>query len=81
MIRSIFVLAVLCRALVAQSATPASDNGKVSPSGAQPAVGATKAGGAPMHYRPARFAGRAGTYYRLVWGVDGLSGNRRRLAK
>ena len=25
-----------------------------------------------MHYHPDRFAGRAGTYYRLVWGVDGL---------
>ncbi len=26
-----------------------------------------------QHYRPERFAGRAGTYYRLVWGIDGLS--------
>jgi hypothetical protein len=24
-------------------------------------------------YRPDRFAGRAGTYYRIVWGVDSLS--------
>lgn len=24
-------------------------------------------------YRPDRFAGRAGTYYRLVWGVDSLA--------
>jgi hypothetical protein len=24
-------------------------------------------------YRPERFAGRAGTYYRVVWGVDSLS--------
>jgi hypothetical protein len=24
-------------------------------------------------YRPERFAGRAGTYYRLVWGVDSLA--------
>lgn len=29
-------------------------------------------GGKPLHYRPERFAGRAGTYYRLVWGVDSL---------
>lgn len=28
--------------------------------------------GARVHYRPERFAGRAGTYYRLVWGVDDL---------
>ena len=26
-----------------------------------------------VHYRPDRFAGRAGTYYRIVWGVDSLS--------
>ncbi|TLZ06014.1 MAG: hypothetical protein E6K36_00420 [Gammaproteobacteria bacterium] len=25
-----------------------------------------------MRYEPDRFAGRAGTYYRMVWGVDGL---------
>ena len=28
---------------------------------------------APTHYHPDRFAGRAGRYYRLVWGVDSLS--------
>lgn len=27
----------------------------------------------PVHYLPNRFAGRAGAYYRLVWGVDSLS--------
>ena len=27
---------------------------------------------APVRYRPDRFAGRAGSYYRLVWGVDAL---------
>ena len=27
---------------------------------------------APKHYQPDRFAGRAGKYYALVWGVDGL---------
>jgi hypothetical protein len=27
----------------------------------------------PSHYRPDRFAGRAGRYYSLVWGVDSLS--------
>lgn len=27
---------------------------------------------APKHYRPDRFAGRAGKYYELVWGVDAL---------
>ena len=28
---------------------------------------------APMHYQPDRFAGRAGKYYALIWGVDSLS--------
>jgi len=30
------------------------------------------AAGAAKHYRPDRFAGRAGKYYALVWGVDAL---------
>jgi hypothetical protein len=34
---------------------------------AQPAAAA-----APHRYQPARFAGRAGTYYRLIWGVESL---------
>jgi hypothetical protein len=28
---------------------------------------------ASSRYRPDRFAGRAGTYYKLIWGVDSLS--------
>ena len=28
---------------------------------------------APSHYRPDRFAGRAGEYYRMIWGVDSLA--------
>jgi hypothetical protein len=46
---------------------------------AQPA-GAAKQGsasarpiGAPSRYLPNRFAGRAGRYYKLVWGIDSLS--------
>jgi hypothetical protein len=27
----------------------------------------------PSRYRPDRFAGRAGQYYRLIWGVDSLT--------
>ena len=27
----------------------------------------------PAHYHPDRFAGRAGMYYRSVWGIDALS--------
>jgi hypothetical protein len=36
------------------------------------AAARAKAPGAPTHYHPDRFAGRAGRYYRLVWGVDSL---------
>jgi hypothetical protein len=35
---------------------------------AQPKVAST-----PSHYHPDRFAGRAGKYYRLVWGIDSLA--------
>jgi hypothetical protein len=40
----------------------------------KPAPGApVKAAGKPMRYLPNRFAGRAGIYYKSVWGVDALS--------
>jgi hypothetical protein len=32
-----------------------------------------KTAGSPSRYLPNRFAGRAGAYYRIVWGVDSLS--------
>lgn len=31
-----------------------------------------KSAGPPTQYLPNRFAGRAGTYYKVVWGVDDL---------
>ena len=40
--------------------------------GAQPTTKA-KAGAKVHPYHPDRFAGRAGEYYRLVWGVDSLA--------
>jgi hypothetical protein len=42
-----------------------------SPSAAPTAK--SPAAGVPAHYHPDRFAGRAGKYYQLVWGVDSLS--------
>jgi hypothetical protein len=33
----------------------------------------TKPAGAPSRYLPNRFAGRAGVYYKAVWGIDSLS--------
>jgi hypothetical protein len=50
-----------------QSAAPAASGN------AQPGAGAAKSFGAPVHYQPDRFAGRAGTYYQLIWGLDSLS--------
>lgn len=47
---------------------PAKQSAKSRPA-ALPATHGAKAG----RYRPDRFAGRAGAYYRLVWGVDSLS--------
>jgi hypothetical protein len=32
-----------------------------------------KSAGPPSHYLPNRFAGRAGAYYKVVWGIDSLT--------
>jgi hypothetical protein len=37
------------------------------------ATGPAKSKPKPMHYHPDRFAGRAGNYYRVVWGIDSLA--------
>lgn len=75
---------LLCPALIAQSGAPASPQPSSTPVGAStptqtPAQAETSppsanSGGAKAHspYRPDRFAGRAGNYYRLIWGVDAL---------
>ena len=75
---------LLSGALIAQSGSPASQQQSSTPLRAStptetPAQAQTQpqtvnsAGAKPhSHYRPDRFAGRAGTYYRLVWGVDAL---------
>ena len=78
--RSVFTSILLCSALFGQSAapsnqpksnaTPAAAQSKKSAASAQPE---SQAKPVPQHYRPQRFAGRAGRYYRLVWGIDGLS--------
>jgi len=79
--RSIFTSVLLCGALFPQSAAPSNQPGNTASSGptqnksgtASPSVSSAKPAPAQQHYRPERFAGRAGTYYRLVWGIDGLS--------
>ena len=49
--------------------------GAQSPAPAGTTAPAAKPSGtaAPSRYRPDRFAGRAGKYYELVWGVDSLA--------
>jgi hypothetical protein len=85
---TIFSTLLLCSALTAQSAAPVPSqqpSNSVPVQGAtrtqaganetQPAAQASKPAAASQHlrYHPDRFAGRAGTYYRLVWGVDLLA--------
>jgi hypothetical protein len=58
------------------AAKPAVTGASAKASGAAaPAAAAAgaKPAGTPVRYRPERFAGRAGTYYRLVWGIEDLS--------
>ena len=72
---------LFCGVLIARSAAPAPAQQSSTPAGfststqspaqAQNPPQSAKSASA-MHYHPDRFAGRAGTYYRLVWGVDGL---------
>jgi hypothetical protein len=66
--------AILLLAGIFVSSTLASRVEAQSPDAAPTAKPATpRAAAAPSHYQPDRFAGRAGKYYELVWGVDLLS--------
>ena len=62
-------------ALWAQSAAPSSTNDRTKTSAPQSPATVAKPSttGPTSRYRPSRFAGRAGTYYRLIWGVDSLA--------
>jgi hypothetical protein len=52
----------------AEAQTPATQPAQGAPAPAQ-----AKRSAKASRYRPDRFAGRAGSYYRLVWGVDSLA--------
>ena len=77
--RAIFA-AVLASGLIASQATgspettaqPADTSRAPAPSVASggSSTAQAEAGRKVSHYHPDRFAGRAGSYYRLVWGVD-----------
>lgn len=55
-----------------QAANPVPAPAAQPAKGGQPSAQAKRSAKA-SRYRPDRFAGRAGIYYRLVWGVDSLS--------
>jgi len=44
-----------------------------APAGTTAPAAKTSVIAAPSRYRPDRFAGRAGKYYELIWGVDSLA--------
>src|ERR1700686_976186 len=74
MIRKVaFTSFLLCCALFAQSAATPSTPDKTNPSTAQSPAAKPAATGTHSPYRPDRFAGRAGEYYRLPWGVVSVS--------
>lgn len=56
-----------------QASTPAKTTKAPVPAKTGQASKSGKAAGAPTRYLPNRFAGRAGIYYKTVWGVDSLS--------
>lgn len=72
---TIFASLVLCSALWGQSAAIAQTGSRAGvqvQAGKQAAVAPIPAA-AVNPYRPNRFAGKAGRYYKTVWGIDSLS--------
>ncbi len=64
----------LCGVLLAQTAPSPSGNPSSFANAHAAAVSSKPVANAkPVHYQPDRFAGRAGMYYRAIWGVDSLS--------
>jgi hypothetical protein len=56
---------LLASSAQAQTSAPQPKKASASP--------AAKSAGTPVTYRPNRFAGRAGLYYKAVWGIDSLT--------
>ncbi len=65
------MLAMLFAALVA--APPGLARAAPQTAGTPRGAAPTKPAGAPSRYLPNRFAGKAGRYYRVVWGIDSLN--------
>jgi len=75
MSRTALALAPLVVGLLAGSVALAQAPAAQAPaaSGAKTTTAPAKSAAPRSRYRPDRFAGRAGSYYRLVWGVDALA--------
>jgi hypothetical protein len=65
--KALFLAGLLASSMMISTAF-AQSAAKSSASAAKPPVAAV-----PFRYQPNRFAGRAGKYYELVWGVDSLN--------
>lgn len=73
-LRSSSLLALAAAIAWGASAPVALAQAVAAPAQAPGASGATgKPAGEPSHYLPNRFAGRAGMYYKEVWGIDMLN--------
>ena len=68
---SIFVSPMAAQTEVSSPSVPASDPAKGQ--AAPPPARQASASASSSRYHPYRFAGRAGTYYQLIWGVDSLT--------
>ena len=73
MLRNTLVVACLVSGMLyAQNTMPANSNAQNKSTSSE--VTSAKPGTTKSsRYHPDRFAGRAGTYYRMVWGIEGLS--------
>jgi hypothetical protein len=69
MTRSMLLIGVLLSGSLPAAMNAASN----APTTPKAKSAATKTATATVHYHPDRFAGRAGMYYSLVWGVDTLA--------
>jgi hypothetical protein len=71
------VAVLLAGALGVPVALAQSQPAQTGPAPAAPAkpgsAAPAKSAGPPTRYLPGRFAGRAGVYYKTVWGIDSLS--------
>lgn len=69
------LVGLLASSLTQAGAPPADSGQTTAPQSAKatPAAASGKPAGAPTRYLPNRFAGRAGVYYKVAWGIDSLS--------